>query len=1189
MGVTISRAAERTRRPASGAGFAGLPGESRRGREALLLTLAGCVVAFAMALTWLTVSRPLADLEARLARGEVINLNTVSSSGQLAPLLTFLPSAQESAFVADRIRQRLAEAPAGNVGELGRLRVSAEDVSSRHLPGLAARLAASGRDTVPLLSPAELRQLKPQLVVRTASQYRVSFLLGAVLLLAGFAAAHLILRFRRFQGDEILLPVLLLFCGLGFVLMASLRDPLRDLPLHSRFAQGVLAGCGLFVLGALVDLERTVLPRRGAWTLALAGLLSALLIVFGGGPGVSDAKVNFLGFQPVELIKILIALFLAGYFADRWELLREVHERRVPLGGAARLLPMPRLEYVLPPLIAIGVVLFFFFLQKDLGPALVLACLFLILFSVARGRSGMALVGAALVALAFFAGYQLHYPRTVGQRIGMWLAPWDTWFRGGDHLAQAIWSLSAGGATGTGMGLGEPGLVPEAHTDMVLSALGEQLGFFGLLAVAGLYTLLVQRGLRAARRSGSAYGFFLALGFTLLLALETALISGGVLGLLPLSGVTSPFLSSGRSAMLANFLVAGVLAGVSARRASPDAVRPFLGGARWVGVGLGIFLALSLWRLADFQIVRADSYLTHGAVVLQGDGVRRVQYNPRLAAIAATIPRGSIVDRGGVLLASSDPAEIDGQREQLLKLGAAPADLSGAAPADLSGAAPDRRTRVYPFGGRTFHLLGDLRNRVNWTARNTSFAERDARIRLQGYDDYAGVIRVRQQDGTEAPQVVVDYRDLVPLLRHRYEPDRPEVKQILARDRTVKLTVDVRLELAAEEILARNAAQAGFGAAAVVLDAETGDLLAAASYPFPPRLPVDAAPAASGAGAAGGNGGVGGAGGGNGSGGNGGNGGAGAGTGAGGALVDRARYGIYPPGSTFKVVTALAALRKDPGLATKTFECKLLPEGRTGNRVRGRLVRDDPTVTKPHGTVNLDKGIRHSCNAYFAQLATYGVGAEALLKTALLFGIPVARPNTARALESALPQAAYGQGQVIATPLQMARVAATVADQGRMPEVRWIQAEEGARRLQPATAATAGTGTAAAGPAASGPATPSAGAAPAMPVLDAAETEIIARAMRGVVTEGTAAAFLSGVQPPMAGKTGTAEVQDKKSHSWFIGFAPYGAGGRRLAVAVIVEHGGYGGRLAAPAAGEIVRRAAALGLLRESGNGGTAQ
>jgi cell division protein FtsW (lipid II flippase) len=1132
MGVTISRAAERKSRPDWGgpaglAGIAGLPAAGRRRREAALLALSGAVAAFAMALTWLTVSRPLADVEARLARGEVVNLNAISGRGagadDLLPLLSFLPAAQERSFAADRIRQRLAASPLGNVGELGRLRVPAAEVDDRRLPGMAARLAASGRDTVALLSPADLRQLKPRVVVRTAAEYRLSFALSAVLLLGGFAAVHLVLRARRFSGDELLLPVLLLLCGLGFVLMATLRDPLRDLPLHARFAQGVLGGCALFLLGALVDLERTPLPRRGAWALALAGALSALLIAFGGGPGVSDAKVNLLGFQPVELIKILIAVFLAGYFADRWELLREVPERRLRLGTAAHSLPLPRLEYAVPPLVAIGTVVFFFFLQKDLGPALVLACLFLILFSVARGRPGMPLLGLALLALAFFAGYQLGYPRTVGQRIGMWLAPWDTWFRGGDHLAQAIWSLSAGGATGTGLGLGDPELVPEAHTDMVLSALGEQLGFAGLLAVGGLYALLMQRSLRAARRAGSAYGFFLALGFTLLLALEIALITGGVLGLLPLSGVASPFLSSGRSAMLANFLVAGVLAGISSRpggAVQAAAVEPFLGGARWVGAGLALFFAAALLRVSDFQLWRADSYLTRGAVVLQGDGVRRVQYNLRLAAIAATIPRGSIVDRTGLLLATSDPAELDRQRPELAKL--------GAAAADLEGATADRRTRVYPFGGRTFHLLGDLRNRLNWTARNTSFVERDARVHLQGYDDYAGIDRVRQPDGTETPQVVVDYRELVPLLRHRYQPQDPAVAKILARDRTVKLTVDLRLELAAEQILAGYAAQAGFGAAAVVLDAGTGDLLAAASYPFPERLPAE--PAAN----------------------------------RGGALLDRARYGIYPPGSTFKVVTALAALRKDPGLARRTFECRLLPDHRAGNRVRGRLVRDDPTVTSPHGTVDLEKGIRRSCNAYFAQLATYGVGAAPLLETAKLFGIPMARPNTPEALDNALPQAAYGQGQVIATPFQMARVAAAVAAEGKMPEGRWLL---------------------------SGP-NPRSGAP--VPVLDAKATAIVARAMRGVVTEGTAAAFLSGVQPPMAGKTGTAEVQDKKSHSWFIGFAPYGpaaGAGRRIAVAVIVEHGGYGGRLAAPAAGEIVRKAAALGLLRQDGqdgNGGAA-
>src|SRR5260370_895657 len=140
MGVTISRAAERQSRPDPwhrAAGLAGDPGAHRRGHEAALLAVSGGVVVFAIVLTWLTVSRPLADLDARLARGEIVNLNAVSSSGELTPLLAFLPSAQERVFVADRIRQRLAEAPAHNLGELGRLRGAAAAGQQPPLPGLA--------------------------------------------------------------------------------------------------------------------------------------------------------------------------------------------------------------------------------------------------------------------------------------------------------------------------------------------------------------------------------------------------------------------------------------------------------------------------------------------------------------------------------------------------------------------------------------------------------------------------------------------------------------------------------------------------------------------------------------------------------------------------------------------------------------------------------------------------------------------------------------------------------------------------------------------------------------------------------------------------------------------------------------------------------------------------------------------
>src|SRR5258708_25314313 len=167
MGVTISRAADRQRRPTAGPLSAGLPGEARRGREAALLALSALVVVPAMVLTWLAVSRPLPETEARLARGEIVNLNAAASAADLLPPLAFLPAPQERSFVAERIHERLAAGPLGNVRDLGRLRVAAAEVAARRLPGLAARLAASGRDSVALLSAAELRQLQPRLRVAT--------------------------------------------------------------------------------------------------------------------------------------------------------------------------------------------------------------------------------------------------------------------------------------------------------------------------------------------------------------------------------------------------------------------------------------------------------------------------------------------------------------------------------------------------------------------------------------------------------------------------------------------------------------------------------------------------------------------------------------------------------------------------------------------------------------------------------------------------------------------------------------------------------------------------------------------------------------------------------------------------------------------------------------------------------------
>ncbi len=1127
MAVTRSTAAERRQRETSTVrrepGFAvqGLPPAPSRNLETILLATAALVVLLGLALAYLAMAKPLEDEAAKLAAGEIVNLNDLRSSDQLLPLLDVFDSSAERAFAAEAIWKRAHEGAFPNVGEIERIRVPASEISGdRRLISLRERLEArrqaqagaqgpQGDISLPLLSLQQLRVVKPRLVVRTPAQFRSSFWLWTAVFLLAFAAVHAVWRLRRFAGDELILPAILLLAGVGLAMMVTVRDPLRDLPLYRGFAEGVLFGAALLLAGSLFDAERSALRRMSFLPLLAAFALSVVLILFGSGPGGSDAKVNLFGWQPVEAIKILVVLFLAGYFFDRWEFLREIAETRA---GLPRGLQIPKLEYLLPPLLAMGLVLTFFFLQRDLGPALILAFLFLTLYCVARGRPWMALVGTVLLVCAFTVAYKIGYPATVNGRLNMWLSPWDNSFRGGDHLAQGLWSMAGGALTGTGLGLGQPQRVPEIHTDLVLAAVGEQLGFLGLLSVIALYALLVWRGFRAAFRAGSIYGFFLALGLSVLTAIQTLLIAGGIFGVLPLSGVVSAFLSSGRTSMLANFLIFGMILAVSAHPGPPEANRRFAGAARWAGVALAAVMALIVLRAVQVQVLQADRVLTRGALTLQGDGFRRFEYNPRLVDIAQSIPRGDIVDRNGVILATSDPAQVERNRAVLERLGAV---------LPAQGERQPQGFRYYPFGGRTFHLLGDLNSRTNWAAKNNSYAERDASILLQGYDDFAGAAEVRQPNGQTTRELQRDYSELIPLLRHRWQPEHPAVKAILGRDRTLRMTIDVRLQLRAADTLAKYARQGGSGGAAVVLDPATGDLLASVSYPWPSQVPVQAAaPGENGEAATP-------------------------------TLIDRARYGIYPPGSTFKVVTAMAALRKNPQLASQVYTCKLLPDGRAGNYVKGwgKPIRDDP-MDKPHGDVDLEKGIAVSCNAYFAQLATYSIGADELLATAKALGITMARPNTARQLKDALPQAAYGQGQVIATPFQMARVAATIANGGASPEGHWVQGTGNTRQSPPAR------------------------------VLEPNLAQMLGRAMRRVVTEGTGARYLAGVSPPIAGKTGTAEVQDKGSHSWFIGYAPYEtAGGRRIAFGVIVEHGGYGGRLAAPAAGEIVQAAAQLGIL----------
>ena len=1100
MAVTRSRAAERVQASHGGRGAGILRGVVWRRREAIWLLAVSCLVLFGLFRVYRAKTRSFAGIEGGLAAKQLLNLNDLTAREDLLPYLGIFTEPAERQFVARRIYDASGSLP--NVGAIARLRVSDAEVE-------AARGLKSFRGRHALLTGEQFRQLKPSFVVRRPAQFRRAFFIWIAVFFAGFWAAHLWWSVRGFPGDQLLLPSVLMLTGLGLNLMVSLRDPVRDSLLFVDFAQGVAAGCVLLAVASAFDYER-LLGKLSFVPLLASFALSALLIVFGYGPGVSDAKVNLFGFQPVEVIRILLILFLAGYFAQRWDVLRHAREQRPRLARFDRLGGIPPLEYTIPIFACVALSLLFFFLQKDMGPAMVFTCLFLALYSIARKDVLIAVAGLVFLLAGFVGGYVLRFPHTVYERVSMWASPWNNVIHGGDQLAQSLWAYATGGFWGTGPGWGDPALVPAAHTDLILSALGEEWGFVGVAAVFAIYVFILYRTGRIALRARSDYEFFLAVGLGVAMALQILLIAGGSLGVLPLSGVVTPLLSYGRSAMLANFLVLAMLFSISSRPAA-DAQRnaPFRAPVEAAGLALGALALMIAGKAAYVQVMRSSAIMGEGTLVVQADGARRYQYNPRFQEIMRDIPKGGIYDRNGLPLATSNWDELEKHRAQYQQFGI-----------NIDLACSRTESRHYPFEGLTFHLLGDLRTRIRWGAGNTSFVERDSATRLRGYDDRPTLVDVENPKTGKMERVVrYDLRELVPLLRHRYDPNNPAVRRVLDRKRDVRMSLDARLEVRAGEILKAALQKAGQDKGSiVVLDPATGELLAAVSYPLPPIGPGDAVPEEAGEDAAN-------------------------------PYLDRARYGLYPPGSTFKVVTAMAALRNDPQLAKQTYSCIRLPDGRVGNYLHGssRPIRDDIEDKSPHGTIDMERAVIVSCNAYFAQLGTYNVGAQHLFDMGGLLGISMAAPATAQQLRKSLPQSSYGQGQVVASPFQMARVAAAVANGGQMPQGRWI-ADESNDRTQAAQAVI-------------GP--------------DVAAT--LGRYMREVVTQGTGRSA-SGAGLPIAGKTGTAELADAPSHAWFIGFAPYPAG-KRIAFAVLIENGQYGGTYAAPTAAALVNAAQSLGLV----------
>lgn len=380
--------------------------------------------------------------------------------------------------------------------------------------------------------------------------------------------AHLAVRFRAPYADPLLLPIAVLLNGLGLVLIyrLDLETP-NDQAAATQLVWSTL-GVALFIVVVALLRDHRTLQGYAYVSVAAALALMILPIFF---PAVNGARIwirlGGLSFQPGEFAKILLAVFFAAYLAANRNALaytgRRIWKFQFPTGR------------VLGPIVAIwllsvGVLV----LERDLGTSLLFFGLFVIMLYVATGRTGWIAVGLLLASAGAFLVGSLE-PH-VHSRVQDWLDPFAS-IRAGDgpgQLAQSLFAFAAGGMLGTGLGLGRSVLIGFAvKSDFILATVGEELGLVGLTALFLLYALLVARGYRAGLSLRDPFGRLLAIGLASIVALQVFVIAGGVMGLIPLTGMAMPFLAQGGSSVVTNWVIVALLIRVSdsARVPQPDA------------------------------------------------------------------------------------------------------------------------------------------------------------------------------------------------------------------------------------------------------------------------------------------------------------------------------------------------------------------------------------------------------------------------------------------------------------------------------------------------------------------------------------------------------------------------------------------------------------------------------------------
>ncbi|MCW5876995.1 MAG: FtsW/RodA/SpoVE family cell cycle protein [Anaerolineales bacterium] len=432
--------------------------------------------------------------------------------------------------------------------------------------------------------------------------------------------------------DPLLIPLAALLSGWGLMTVWRLS------PYFGLRQTAWIAVCSaVFLLGLHYRELLLASLRRYKYLWLLAGfLITALTFFFGTNPSAEEPRL-WLGFggvyfQPSEMLKLLLIAYLSAYLADRQPLTRGW------------------LPLLAPTALMTGLALLVLFVQRDLGTAWVFIFIYTLLVYGAVGKRRVLLGSLFLLVIALVAGYELI--GLVHQRVDIWLNPWADPSNSSYQIVQGLLAVASGGLLGRGPGMGSPGVVPVSHSDFIYTSMVEETGLAGALALLGAVAFLCLRALRISLNAREGYQRYLAIGLAAYLASQSLLIIGGNIRMLPLTGVTLPFVSYGGSSMLASFIALLLLCLVSnegTRRAAPVGhVRSTLALSGLVLAAFALAAVITGW----WTIARGPDLLT------RSDNVRRVRSD-------RFVPRGALLDRHGVLLSHTQGSAGSYQREYL--------------------------------------------------------------------------------------------------------------------------------------------------------------------------------------------------------------------------------------------------------------------------------------------------------------------------------------------------------------------------------------------------------------------------------------------------------------------------------------------------------------------------------------------